>query len=75
VLDASLKRPSWYDTQRWRYSLPACGADTDRLSKGSEIGVFFAGDYVAGKGRISDAIESGFNAADMIQSTMEPDAA
>lgn len=75
VLDASLKRPSWYDTQRWRYSLPERGADRDRLAGGADVGLFFAGDYVVGKGRISDAIETGFDAADSIRSALEPDAA
>ncbi len=75
VLGASLKRPSWYDTQRWRYSLPGSAADRNRLAKGADVGLFFAGDYVAGKGRISEAIETGFDAASSIVSTMEPDAA
>lgn len=74
VLDASLKRPTWYDTQRWRYSLPECGADGEQLAQGADIGLFFAGDYVAGKGRIADAIETGFDAATSILETMEPDA-
>jgi len=75
VLDASLKRPSWYDTQRWRYSLPERGANRKRLAKGADIGLYFAGDYVAGKGRISEAIETGFDVASSIRSTLEPDAA
>jgi len=61
ILDANLKRQSWYDTQRWRYSLPAQGADVERLAKGQKIGLYFAGDYVAGKGRVAAAMETGLD--------------
>jgi predicted NAD/FAD-dependent oxidoreductase len=66
VSGCSLKRPSWYDTQRWRYSLPVEGADVDMLAQGAEHGLFFAGDYVAGTGRIAAAMETGLDAADAI---------
>ena len=66
VCGCTLKRPSWYDTQRWRYSLPVEGADVDTLAQGAEHGLFFAGDYVAGTGRIAAAMETGLNAADAI---------
>lgn len=67
VLDASLKRQSWYDTQRWRYSLPAEGADPDHLSKGRSMGLYFAGDYVAGKGRVAAAMETGLDVGSAIE--------
>jgi predicted NAD/FAD-dependent oxidoreductase len=67
VLDADLKRPSWYDTQRWRYSLPHSQAEVEVLKRGSDAGLFFAGDYVAGEGRVGRAIESGLEVAEQVK--------
>jgi len=67
VLKADLKRPSWYDTQRWRYALPQSAADMEVLARGARAGLFFAGDYVVGEGRVGYAIESGLDAADRLQ--------
>jgi len=66
VLDADLTRPSWYDTQRWRYALPTEPADEDGLSAGEDAGLFFAGDFVAGKGRVDRSIESGLQVAERL---------
>lgn len=66
VSGCMLKRPSWYDTQRWRYSLPVEGADVDALAQGADVGLFFAGDYVAGTGRVAAAMETGLDAAEAI---------
>lgn len=66
VLDADLKRPEWYDTQRWRYSMPRRGADAGALRGGAEIGLYFAGDDVAGTGRVDAALESGLDAGEQI---------
>jgi len=63
VLGADLTRPSWYDTQRWRYALPTQPADTDQLAAGRTAGLFFAGDFVAESGRVDRSIESGLRAA------------
>jgi len=63
VLGVSLKRPTWYDTQRWRYSMPVESANVDALADGADVGLFFAGDYVVGVGRIGPAIETGLDAA------------
>lgn len=67
VLGVDLRRPSWYDTQRWRYSLPSAPADVDVLDEGADIGLFFAGDYVAGRGRVSAAMETGFQVGETIR--------
>ncbi|PEN15128.1 NAD/FAD-dependent oxidoreductase [Longibacter salinarum] len=70
VLNADLKRPEWYDTQRWRYSMPVSRADVEALEPGKEAGLFFAGDYVAGVGRIGPAIETGLDAGDQIRQAL-----
>jgi predicted NAD/FAD-dependent oxidoreductase len=58
---------AWTDTQRWRYALPTAPADAEALAEGEAAGLFFAGDALAGKGRIGRAIESGLDAADRIR--------
>lgn len=62
-----LPEPAWTDTQRWRYSLPNGQADPDALRAASEYGLFFAGDYTVGKGRVHLALEEGMDAADRIR--------
>lgn len=71
VLDTSLRYPSWFDSQRWRYAAPTAGADTDALAAGADAGLFFAGDDVAGEGRVEQAIRSGLDAADRIWTTLQ----
>ena len=62
-----LPEPLWTDTQRWRYSLPNAGADTAALAEAAAHGLFFAGDYTAGKGRVHLALEEGLAAAQRIR--------
>ena len=69
LLDTPLDEPDWADRQRWRYALPDAAADADALALGAEHGLFFAGDFMAGKGRVHLALESGLTAADHIRST------
>ena len=62
-----LPEPAWTDTQRWRYSLPNGAADTDVLEAAAEHGLFFAGDYTAGKGRVHLALEEGLAVAERVR--------
>jgi predicted NAD/FAD-dependent oxidoreductase len=65
LLDTDLGPPLWADLHRWRYALPANGADFERLnSTGS--GLYFAGDYVNRRGRVHEAIERGWQVAEQI---------
>ena len=70
LLGTVLPPPAWADRQRWRYALPDAAADADALALGAEAGLFFAGDFTAGKGRVHLAVESGLDAADRIRSTL-----
>jgi hypothetical protein len=64
-LAGDLGGPLWADVHRWRYALPEQGADFDVLnSTGS--GLYFAGDYVNGRGRVHEAIERGWQVAERI---------
>jgi len=65
LLGEDLGAPLWSDAQRWPYALPDRGADFATLNGGSG-GLFFAGDYTAGLGRVHLAIESGWRVAEQI---------
>jgi renalase len=62
--------PLWSDVQRWRYALPDSAADFAALNA-SGSGLFFAGDYTSGQGRLHLAIESGWHAASAIERMLE----
>jgi renalase len=67
LLDEELRAPAWSDIQRWRYALPDTGCDFAALNAaGASVGLFFAGDYTAGLGRVHLAIEQGWRAAELI---------
>jgi predicted NAD/FAD-dependent oxidoreductase len=67
LLGEDMCDPLWCDRQGWRYAQPTSVADFGVLNRvGAEHGLFFAGDYTAGKGRVHLAIESGWRAADLI---------
>ena len=68
LLGTPLGEPLWADRQRWRYALPDAVADSEALALSAEHGLFFAGDFMFGKGRVHLALESGLNAADHIRS-------
>ena len=68
LLGEDLRRPAWSDRQGWRYALPNAGCDAERLHAGD--GLFFAGDYLAGQGRVHLAIQSGWQAAARIAAAL-----
>lgn len=67
LADDRFSNPDWTDTQRWRYALPNEGADAQTLRLGEDAGLYFAGDWVAGDGRVHLAVESGLDAGKRIQ--------
>jgi predicted NAD/FAD-dependent oxidoreductase len=66
LLGEDTRAPLWSDVQRWRYALPDSGADFDALNA-TGSGLFFAGDYTSGQGRLHLAIESGWHVASAIE--------
>lgn len=70
LLAADLGAPLWSDVQRWRYALPDAGADFATLNA-TRSGLFFAGDYTAGLGRVHLAIESGWRVAEAIEQWLD----
>lgn len=65
LLDEDLRAPQWSDRQGWRYALPDGRADFETLNTAIQ-GLFFAGDYTAGQGRVHLAIEQGWRVAERI---------
>lgn len=71
LLGDDLRRPLWGDVWRWPHALPDGGCDFDALNRAGD-GIFFAGDYTAGQGRLHLAIESGWRAAALITADLAP---
>lgn len=65
LIGQELGAPGWVSLQRWRYALPDGGADFEQLNR-NEVGLYFAGDYVTGLGRVHLAIESGWQVAELM---------
>jgi renalase len=66
---AGLGAPLWANLQRWRYALPDAGCNAATLN-GTGSGLYFAGDYVAGQGRVHLAIENGWEVGERIRSEL-----
>ena len=65
--DDRLHEPDWTDTQGWRYAQPDGAVDDEALDAVADAGLYFAGDWVVGEGRVHAAVASGFAAADSLQ--------
>jgi predicted NAD/FAD-dependent oxidoreductase len=61
LLAEDLRRPAWHDDARWQFALPDGSCRSDQLH--TNDGLFFAGDFLAGQGRVHLALESGWDAA------------
>ncbi|WP_321112707.1 NAD(P)/FAD-dependent oxidoreductase [Halorussus salinisoli] len=59
----------WADVVRWRDALPDSGADRVTLDRGADAGLFFAGDWVVGEGRIHAALRSGLETGERVAET------
>lgn len=69
LLGQALGAPLWWDIRRWRDALPDAGCDAAALD-GTGTGLFFAGDALAGQGRVHLAVASGRRAAEEIAAHM-----
>lgn len=63
LLGRPLPEPAWWDHQRWRYALPDAPLDGAALAGGASLGLFVAGDAVAGAGRVQRALDAGLDVA------------
>lgn len=57
--DDRLRDPTWVDDQAWRYALPDDAPPGEALAAAADAGLLFAGDWVAGEGRVHAALENG----------------
>ena len=64
--DERLADPDWTDCQKWRYAQPDGAVDTEVLSRAAAHDLFFAGDWVAGQGRVHLALRNGFDIGEHI---------
>jgi predicted NAD/FAD-dependent oxidoreductase len=64
ILAEPLPPPVLADRQGWRFALPAAAAGAQLHN--AAPGLFWAGDYLAGQGRVHRAIEAGWAAAERI---------
>lgn len=62
-----LADPAWTDDQFWRYARPINTPPVDLLGAGEDDGLYVAGDWVAGEGRVDAALRSGLDAADRLR--------
>jgi predicted NAD/FAD-dependent oxidoreductase len=64
--DDRLTEPDWTDLSRWRHALPDATPDRELLERAADRDLYFAGDWVAGDGRVHLALRSGLAVADRI---------
>ena len=57
--DERLTDPDWVDDQGWRYALPDSSIDAADARCAEDAGIYVAGDWVAGEGRVHRAFENG----------------
>ena len=76
--DPRLADPDWTDHQRWRYALPAgngesegagLAADGSVRERCERAGLYVAGDWVVGEGRVHAALHSGLDVGGRIAGT------
>lgn len=66
LCDERLAAPNWTDRQKWRYAQPDGTLDSEDRSRAEAHGLFFAGDWVAGEGRVHLALRTGLDAGGRI---------
>ena len=57
----------WFDSQRWKFSLPIGRVDLEKAREVESCGAYLAGDAVVGKGRVTEALQTGLDVAERIR--------
>ncbi len=65
--DERFAEPDWTDRQGWLYALPDAGVDTESIRMAEDDGLYFAGDWVEGDGRVHLAVESGLDVGERVR--------
>jgi predicted NAD/FAD-dependent oxidoreductase len=63
--DDRYRDPDWVDSQGWRYALPEDAARDD-VRAAEDAGLFCAGDWIVGDGRVHRAFENGRTVGDRL---------
>jgi len=63
--DDRYRDPDWVDSQGWRYALPE-NAASDGVEAAEGAGLYCAGDWIVGDGRVHRAFENGRDVGDRI---------
>jgi predicted NAD/FAD-dependent oxidoreductase len=63
--DDRYRDPDWVDSQGWRYALPKDAVDDD-VRAAEDAGLFCAGDWIVGDGRVHRAFENGRAVGDRV---------
>ncbi|MFB6123895.1 MAG: NAD(P)/FAD-dependent oxidoreductase [Haloferacaceae archaeon] len=66
VGDNRLTSPRWSDHQGWRYALPRNGVRRRPVEAVESAGLYCAGDWVAGEGRLHAALRNGHDVGERI---------
>jgi len=66
LADDRYRDPDWVDSQGWRYALPERAAD-DAVRAAEDAGLYCAGDWVVGDGRVHRAFQNGRTVGDRIK--------
>ena len=69
--DERFADPDWATLARWIEALPDEAVDTGPLRDAESEGLYFAGDWVAGDGRVHLAVENGLDVAERIADSAE----
>lgn len=64
--DDRLAMPDWKDEYRWQYALPDAGVDEGLIRSAEGHGLYCAGDWVAGEGRVHLAVRTGLDVGDRL---------
>jgi hypothetical protein len=56
----------WADDQKWRLALPNGGADREAVRAAEDAGLYVAGDWVAGEGRVHSALWNGYDVGERV---------
>ncbi|SDX86308.1 hypothetical protein SAMN04487946_103172 [Halobellus clavatus] len=69
--DERYQDPDWVDDQGWRYALPDAAADADSTRVAEDAGLYVAGDWVVGEGRVPAALWNGFETGARLRTALE----
>jgi renalase len=69
--DDRLADPEWFDVHRFRYALPDDGLDEESSDRAADHDLYFAGDWVAGEGRVHLAAQTGLETGERVLEALE----